>query len=446
MTQRLADIVWVVQAGDLPPQVVQMVKTCFLDFLAACYCAAESEVWTTARDVIKAFGRGDSFLIGEKGKSSVVGSAFFNGTIATIEDLDDAHRYASGLHLSATAFPAALSLGDDRRINGRKFIEAVVTGYEVSSRLCRAIDITHRERGFHSTGTAGLFGASAASSVVLGLDKEKFVHAMGIAGSAAAGLFAFLQEGSSVRHAHSGWASANGLTAALLAQSGMTGPKYALEAKNGFLNAYSGKFDADKITRDRDGQYEIGFAYHKLYSACGHSFPSIDATLALKSEIPDFVDRLDRIDIKAYHLSAALNRQFPQSIAEAKFSIPFLVGLALIHGNATRREMIPDNLKDERVLKIASRVSVTEDKVISENFPKYRSAELIASMVDGTVVKKRIDSPLGMPENPVSWEQIEEKFHVATEGILNPTRQGEIVDGIKDLENLGRMNEITSLL
>ena len=130
--------------------------------------------------MLDALGKGRATLIGRKEKATVLGAAFFNGMIAHAEELDDAHRYASGLHLGATIFPPTLAVGEERRIDGKKFIRAIVSGYEISSRICRSIDLSHRQRGFHSTGTVGPFGSCAASAVVMGLTPQTLVHALAL--------------------------------------------------------------------------------------------------------------------------------------------------------------------------------------------------------------------------------------------------------------------------
>lgn len=446
LTTKLAEIIGGISYESLPLPVIEKAKTCFLDFLAAAYSGAESPTKKVGVSILDAMGKGRTTLIGRKEKATVLGAAFFNGMIAHAEELDDAHRYASGLHLGATIFPPALAVGEERRIDGKKFIRAIVSGYEISSRICRSIDLSHRQRGFHSTGTVGPFGSCAASGVVMGLTPQTLVHAFGIAGSTGAGLFAFLEDGATVKHMHAGRAAMDGLLAALLAEGGMTGPQAVLEAKEGFLQAYARDVHPDEITRELKDQYEISFAYHKIHSACGHSFPAIDAALLLRKETQDRIEDIKQIEIRTYHAAAVLNRKTPQSIPEARFSIPFLVGLALVRGRVSRAEWVPDTLHDAQINKMASMVTVLEDREIDAQFPRLRSAVLRAKMADGGVMEKKIDSPLGMPDNPIRWENIEEKFYAAAEGILNPSLQKEIIHKIRDLEDIESIPEIASLL
>ena len=188
-------------------------------------------------------GQGNSTLIGRGEKGTLLSAALYNGMIAHAEELDDSHRYVSGLHLSAVVIPAALAVAEERGLSGKEFITAVVCGYEAAARICRCIEQGHRTRGFHSTGTVGPFGACAAAGTALGLDAEQMVQAIGIAGSMGAGLFAFLDDGATVKHLHTGRASLDGLLAALMAQAGLTGPRAVLEAREGFFRAYADSSD-----------------------------------------------------------------------------------------------------------------------------------------------------------------------------------------------------------
>jgi 2-methylcitrate dehydratase PrpD len=280
----------------------------------------------------------------------------------------------------------------------------------------------------------------------MGLEKETLVHALGITGSTAAGLFAFLEDGATVKHMHAGRASVDGLLAALLAENGMTGPRRVLEAKEGFFNAYSNHANPGEIIRPLADQYEILFAYHKIHSACGHAFPAIDAALLLREAILEEISSVEEIEIKTYRAAAVLDKKTARSVQEARFSIPFLVGLALVKGRVSQSEWVGETLKDPQIKDIAARVSVQEDSTIAADFPKSRSAVLTARMADGRVIGKRIDAPRGMPDNPVNEQDIEQKFYKTSEGILEPPKQAEIVRRIRALDTLRSMTELTSLL
>lgn len=448
-TQHLAHICRGLAEQPLPGRVANKAKLCLLDHLAALLYGTRSRMEDVGRGMLSTFGRGGATLVARKQMTSVQGAAFFHGLIATAEDLDDSHRFAGGLHLSAVTIPAALALAEERRLSGEQFLRAVTAGYEVSARLCRAVDGGLRARGWHSTGAVGPFGACAASSLLLDLDQAGIVNALGIAASCGGGLFAFLSEGASVRHAHGAWASTNGLVAARLAASGMTGPHKALEGKEGYLSAYTAAFDPTFIVAPSpvvSGSYEILNAYHKLYASCGHAFPSITAALALREELASSVDAMKSIEARVYKASATLTNPAPRSVDETKFSLPFLLAIAFVHGDVSRRGICMENICDPRVRELAGRVSVREDDEIAEAFPRLRSAELVLTMADGREVRKYVDAPLGMPENPVAWKELEEKFRDAADGIFSARQSTRIIKTVHEVDHLVSIVELTRLL
>lgn len=448
-TEHLARVCCDLAEQPLPDAVMDKAKLCLLDHLAALLYGTQSRMADVGRGMLGAFGRGGATLVARKQTASVLGAAFFHGLIATAEDLDDSHRFATGIHLSAITIPAALALAEERQLPGDRFLKAVTSGYEVSARLCRAVDSGLRARGWHSTGAVGPFGACAASSVVLGFDQARIAHALGIAASGAGGLFAFLHEGASVRHAHGAWASANGLGAALLAASGMIGPLKVLEGKDGYLSAYTAESDPTFITAPSpvaSGTYEILNAYHKLYASCGHAYPSITAALALRKDLAPRLDAVKRIEALVYKAAAALTNPAPCTVDEAKFSLPFLIAIAFVQGDVSRRGMCLENIRDPRVRELAARVTVREDGAIASAFPRLRSAELVVTMADGSEIRKYVDAPLGMPENPVGWRELEEKFRDAAEGIFSARRATRIVETVRESDRLASVAELTQLL
>ena len=434
--------------SGVPDAVADKARLCLMDYLACGLSGARSDVAAAGAGLLPAFGKGSSVLLARPERSSVLGAVFYNSLVATVEDLDDSHRFASGLHLSAITFPAAIALAQSLGSSGPQLLAAAAVGYEVSSRICRAADSGLRARGFHSTGAVGPFGACACACVLLGLDTDRTAHALGIAASGAGGLFAFLPEGASVRHAHAAWASVAGVTAALLAQGGTTGPTLALEGPAGFFATHSTEFDESFVRRpapDSAACHEINNTYHKLFSACGHALPAITALLALRDEIAPKLDQVRRIEIRGYKASAALTNPDPSTVGEAKFSLPFIAALTLRYGDVSPREMTMEVLGRPEVRRLASRVDVVEDPDISAAYPRLRSGAVSVTLADGTTVDRQVDAPIGMPENPVSTDQVAAKFRRSAEGLLSPTVQDEVLSVIGNLSNATSLSGIALL-
>ncbi len=442
----LVRILDAIRREEIPEPVVEKAKTCCLDFLAACFSASGSGSAQIGLDAAMKMGRGRSTLIGRREKGTVLSAALYNGMIAHAEELDDSHRYVSGLHPGAVVIPAALAVGEQRGLNGKDFIKAVACGYEAASRICRCIEQGHRSRGFHSTGTVGPFGACAAAGAALNLDAGQLVHAIGIAGSMGAGLFAFLDDGAAVKHLHAGRASLDGLLAALMAQAGLTGPRAVFEAREGYFRAYADSYDEKPLLQPFAGVYEISNAYHKLHSVCGHAFPAIDAALLLRKEIGDPVGEIASVEVRTYRAASILDKRRPLSRQEARFSIPFLVALILTQGKAGRKELLDVDLSDPVLLDLTDKVTLKEDPELQSSFPRLRAAIMRIHTRNGREMVCRIDSPRGMPDNPVTFREIEEKFISEASGTLGDRRTGLILEGVRRLDKLESIADWTAHL
>ena len=442
LSQNLAQTIMNMAEEPLPSQIIQTIKICFLDYMACCVSGADSYLAHTVVKTLNVMGSGESLLLGRSEKGSPFGAAFFNGTVSTAEELDDSHRYVGGFHPSATVLPALIAAVERKKISSNYFMKAMLCGYEVGGRICKAIERGHRAKGFHSTSTVGPMAAATSVCISMQGDSQVLAHALGIAGSSCSGLFAFLDDGAMGKYTHPGRASAEGLLAASLALKGMTGPSTILESKEGFLQAYSNFPDKDPITDLFDESYEISNTYHKVHSACGHAYPTIDAVLALKKEVPQLGDLLEYLEVKVYMAATGLKRDQVKSITEARFSIPFLVGMIIEKGSLTKRDWIEEVIENPKIRKLASLVEVVEDADLTKRFPDIRSAKITAKLKDGRVISHKSDSPFGMPENPVQWSDIVEKFHACTDKVLSDKSRNTVLEMVQNLEQVSSMEQV----
>lgn len=445
-TTILAGCVADIADSKLPQRVATQAMLCVVDFAASVLAGVATNEAVAAQAVLPAYGNGRSTIIANPMKSSVFGAAFYHGLVATIADVDDAHQFASGLHLSATTLPVALALGEELDCSGERVMKAIVAGYEVSSRICLAADLGMRNRGFHSTGAAGPFGACAAACVLLGLELEEIKHALGIAASGAGGIFAFQSEGASVRHTHAAWACHNGLSAALMARNGLTGPTFALEGPDGFLSAYSDGYEETSICSpvpSLSGLYQIDNLYRKLFSACGHALPAITAALDLRSETSFQVEQVEKVVVRGYRAAARLTNAEPRTVGEAKFSMPYIVALALSCGDVSNREMNMEVIRRPDIGELAAKISVIEDPKINADYPRVRSSRIELDLRDGTRLQRYVDAAIGSPNNPATPAQVTQKFVTHGAGLLNA---GAITALSNAVENSPTAREIMGML
>src|SRR3954467_11331545 len=241
LTESLADYWSAARYEDLPPETVRLAKRFLIDTLAAGIAGASSEVAGIAERAIRGAlegSSGTSVLWGQRGTLPPREAALVNGTASHALELDD---FGGCGHSGAVVTPAVLALAGRGGISGKDVLTAIVAGYDVAARVTEGAGgyRFHNDLGWHSSGTCGTFGAAAGAAKVLKLDRERFADALGIAGSFTGGIWAFLADGAMTKRFHPGKAAETGLSAALLAQAGMTGPRQVLEAKwGGFFSTY----------------------------------------------------------------------------------------------------------------------------------------------------------------------------------------------------------------
>src|SRR3954466_3109387 len=183
---------------------------------------------------------------GRARRADLLDAAFLGGTAAHGIELDDGYTKGS-VHPGCTVIPSVLAAGFAAKANGKALIEAVVAGYETVTAIGSACHPALRHRGFHPTGAVAVFGAAMATGKLLRLPAPQLAHAMGIAASSAAGLFAFLNGGGDIKRLHAGHAAREGMQAALLAEQGIEGPPVVLEARDGYMQAFA--YDAPEEAR-----------------------------------------------------------------------------------------------------------------------------------------------------------------------------------------------------
>ena len=272
---------------------------------------------------------------------------------------------------------AALSAGYMTGCSGPELMEGIINGYEVTVKLGIALDpAAHYAQGFHPTGTCGTLGAAAAAAKILKLDCKQTIHALGIAGSQAAGSLEFLGDGAFTKRFHAGWSAHSGLVAALLAREGFTGPKTIIEGKLGFLHAYSGKSDPDKVLAGWGAPFEVMNTSIKPHACCRYKQGAIDCILQIVEDnrlVPEDIEHITVSILKAGFALVADPPDFkchPASIVDAQFSMPFGAAIAVAKKNAFLDQYCLENISSEEIKRLMLRVSCVEDPEIEKDFQK----------------------------------------------------------------------------
>lgn len=415
MEKNLADILvdelYELTNKKVPEAVLFQIKKCILDYLGACLAGGvmvkdKGEVYLDFFDAEQS----EATVIGFNRKASIHNSVFINGYSGHIAELDDGHRFST-VHLGATVIPAVLAIVEHEKLSGKDLLRGVLIGYEAAIRLGMAIQPSHKNLGFHASGTCGTIGAAMGIGAALRASKAQMKNILSASVASAAGILEVIEDESELKPYNIGRASHDGLTAAYVGISGFKGPKDVLGGKRGLFALMSERNDPTKLLQESDNSYGIEKIYRKPYAACRHCHAPIEAILNFKKDYNIPNSNIQEINVKTY-LQAVIGHDHTDvsGVTSAKMSTPYCVGVALETGKAGLNEFLPEIINNKSINILAKKVNTLEDVELSALVPDKRGAIVEIITKDGENYIERIDYPKGEPENLMSKEEIEEKF------------------------------------
>ena len=447
LSGKLAAFIVGLNYKSLPPEVVQKAKHCLMDTLGAALAGSKaSEAVIAKRLAEKLSQKKEATLYTGKRKVGVLEAALANGIMSHAMELDDGNRFAQG-HPGVAVVPAVLALGEKEKVKGKDLIPAIVAGYEVFGRVGAGGNPSHFNRGFHTTGTCGTFAAAAAAGRLLKLNESKMVSALGIAGSQAAGLFAFMADGTMTKTLHAGKAAQNGILSAYLAQEGFTGPAYVLEDKRGFYHAFADTFNPQRVVEGLGEKYEIMNTYVKFHASCRHSHAPVDAILYVRSQTPLRPEDIEKVNVYTYAIAAKLidGKQVTTPIS-GKMSLAYSAAVAILYGKVGLDEFKAGVLNDRAVRALMQKIDVYADPELDKMVPNHRGARAEILLKDGRKLTSTVLDPKGEPENPGSGNDIYDKFRMLAGMVLKSDKVDKLLEKIDRLEKVGDISELTNLL
>lgn len=409
----------------VPAEVRSRAAVMVLDALASAAGGVETALAVAARNAAASLFPGEAATAWYAGLPlSRVGAAYCNAAATSALDIDDGHRGAAG-HAGGAVVPAALAAAAGRNTTGKEILDAVVLGYDVALRIAasrRAERIEH-----YNSGTWAAYGAAAAVGRLLGLDAAQMAQALAIAGAEAPVSLptgASRRMGSMVKEGLP-WAAVTGFAAAERARGGCTGPDDLLDRRE--------IYDVDLMAADLGHRWEIMGTYLKPYACCRYIHSAIDAIEAMRQ--PGRNVRTLVVEIFPTGLELQ-NSPAPHSLEAAQYSYPFCCALAALHGADAFRPMRPACLADRRVLELAGRVDLRVAPDFAGAFPARTPARVTLDQGGGPQTRT-VHHPLGDVANPMSREQIEEKFRVLAEDILSVEAIAAVIAAVDRLTHDG---------
>jgi 2-methylcitrate dehydratase PrpD len=451
-TRSIAEFVSGLRYDAIPREVRERAKLLMLDALGCALYGAHLE-W--CRILQRTLGKLDRSTVcavwGTKQRLSAPHAALVNGTQVQGFELDDVHRQGV-LHVGAVVLPALVAVSELRRMSGREFLASAVAGYEIGPRVGLCMGPEHIGQGWHSGATLGVFSAAAGAARGLKLGADKTVHALGIAGTQAAGLMA-AQYGAMVKRMHAGRASQSGLYGALLAQSGFTGIPDVLESEyGGFCTTFSrsqDRFNLSELTAGFGETWQTMGVALKFYSCVGSNHTTLDALRELQAERPFGPKDVKKIVVHGSQvtLDHAGWKYRPAGIASAQMNLSFCVATLLLEGDCFVGQFGEKAVSDPKRLALAEKVEVRADPEITARGSKFRHAVRVeVHLANGGVIECAMEAPRGSEPNFASEAQVVAKFEKLAAHALKPAQAAQLRDAMLEMEKLKDASRIAKLL
>jgi 2-methylcitrate dehydratase PrpD len=444
LSTKLAGWAASVTFDDLPEDIVAATKLRVMDVIGLALAGAETDFGRSVRDAALAISTpGPCRILGFGDRVGVTTAAFANGAFSQALEFDDTHN-ESIVHMSSPAVAAALALSEYTPVSGRDLITAIAIGNEISCRVGSVSSGELHRRGFHPTGLFATFGAAYLAGKLLGLDAEALARAAGIAGSFASGLLECWVDGTQTKFLHPGWSAQSGITAALLARAGVTGPAKVFEGRWGLFASHvqdpNAHRDFARIHNQLGEHWESRNSSFKPFPAAHVIHPYISAVLRLKAKYgiqPGDVERIE-CPVTAFIVGIVCEpteeKFAPASDSHGRVSLQYSLAEALYLGALGKSAYSAESRQNPEILALARRVQYHVDP----DYPgpgRFKGAAKIV-LKDGRAFEEVEEYNRGSAENPMSYEELRAKFDDNASGILSEERRDRLADVIRGLETL----------
>jgi 2-methylcitrate dehydratase PrpD len=449
ISEQIADFAVGLRSDDIPENVRAAAKLHVLDTIGCGLAAHALSVGRAGQSIAGSVSADGSTVIGRSGLATAPSAALANGMLCHALDFDDTHS-ESICHVSVVATTATLAVAESVGASGDDFLAAVVVANEVITRVGAAAAPGYMVRGFHPTSVCGVFGATAGAARLLGLSRAETTRALGIAGSMAAGLFAYLGDGSLTKPIHAGRAAEAGVTAALLARGGGEGPRRIFEDRFGFYAAYydgGGDDLAERVASLGDEWETLRIAY-KAYPACHFVHGCLDGAARAHAETGWSAAEIESVSVAVPDPGIPLvlepleAKRRPRTDYDAKFSVPYSVAAMLVRGRVDLGSYLEAALTDSDILAVAERVGYQRRRF--DSFPGAFPGWIRVRSRSGFVFECETEFQRGAPENALTDEEVVAKFRrnaalaVEQDVTLTLEQTSKMLEDVRDVRGVFR--------
>jgi 2-methylcitrate dehydratase PrpD len=444
LASQVAQWVSEVQYDDLPPDVVASTKLRILDVIGLALAGAETAFGRSTIAAAKTMSPpGPARVFGTGDRLAASTAAFANAALSQALEYDDTHN-ESIVHMSSPAVAASLALAETRTMTGRDLILAIAIANEISCRVGSVSSGQFHRRGFHPTGLFAPFGIAAGAGKILGLDAERLAWAEGTAGSCAAGLLECWVDGTQTKFLHSGFAAQSGVTAALLAEAGVSGPPNVFEGRFGLFASHlqdpAVRRDFGRIADRLGTHWESRLSSFKPFPTAHVLHPYVSAILRLRNQHAVRADTVVGIECPVAEFNVSIvcepvaEKRAPATLAHCRVCLQYTMAEALYAGGLGRHAYADAMRLNPDVLALAQKV----DYVVDPSFPgpgRFKGAVRV-TLEDGRVLEEIEEYNRGSAENPMSEAELRAKFDDNAGGFLPAAQRDRLAQEIARTENL----------
>src|SRR3984885_12699821 len=417
VAETLAGKIVALQAGSLPATTTRKCEDLLIDVVGLCVTARNEHYVASA--LAGWDDDGPCTAIGHKRTLTAAGAAFVNGTAAHGEDFDDTFE-GGPVHAGAVIVPAVLAACERHNPDGRMTLIGIAVGTEVLCRLSLVVPKAVHKAGVPPTAIFGAMGAAAGVGAALGLNARQIVDALGIAGSMAGGIIEYLAEGAWTKRMHAGWAAQSGIRAALLAKQGFVGPRTVFEGVHGLFHgfAHTTHGDYDALTGDFGTRWVTDTLAFKPYPCGTMAQPYIDCARRLAArgiKADDIAEIVCEVAEGTVHRlwEPLADKQRPRNGYAAKFATPYLLATGFVHGGVGLGAFTEKAIADREVLALAAKVKFVIDP--QNPYPANYTGHVRATLKDGSVIEERQPHMRGGAQEPLTRQDVSDKFALNVE-------------------------------
>lgn len=432
--ESLIDYMLAARQAKLPIEVIQKGKSHLLDSLAAIVSGSTLKPGKLGLQYVQQQGgAADCTVLGSKVKTTPILAAFANGMSGHADETDDSN---SQLHPGCAIVPAALAVAESQNRGGEALLRAVILGYDIGFRFHQAFEP-------RSTSFGATFGAAAAAGALAELTDLQFRYLISYAAQQASGSRAWVGDDDHIEKAfdYAAMPARNGVTAALLVQSGFTGNRDVLEGDQGIIKTYA-PCDPAKILRELGQRFTITSCLIKKYPVGSPMMETVDATLALLAKQPIPTEQIEKIIVRIPESGARTvnNRHMPD------VNVQYMVAAILLEGGLSF-ELAHDyeRFQDSRVLALKEKVQLIGDAELERSGHRFQGLVEI-TLIDGRTLREHVINCRGRPENPMSPDEVEKKAAWLLEPVLGKKNTDQIIDKIRQIEVVGNVRDLSKLI